>query len=96
MIYGFRTFNADGSVGVSVTDRALRVIHSQSVGFASSGAFPLPGFNADNSTVYVIGNESNKRPVWAFMREGYVEWGSYGWWPQAYHTAGTLYVVARS
>ncbi|MFJ4250664.1 hypothetical protein SAMN04488483_2788 [Pseudomonas helmanticensis] len=96
MTFGFRTFDAQGRISIDVTDRALRVIHSMPVKFADSGTFALPGFNSNNATAYVVGNEVNKRPVWAFMRDGYVEWGFYGWWSNAYHTAGTLYVVAKS
>lgn len=96
MTFGFRTFDETGKVAVDVTDRALRVVYSRSVKFADEGTYSLPGFNATNASAYVVGNEVNKRPVWAFMRDGYVQWGFYGWWPNAYHTAGTLFVVAKS
>lgn len=55
----------------------------------------MPGFGPNNASVYVIGDEHNKRPVWARMGDGVVQWGYEDWWPSLFHTSGTLYVVAK-
>ncbi|MEX5510218.1 hypothetical protein [Pseudomonas paralactis] len=95
MSYGFRTYRSDGSVSVEVTDKMLRVIFSKAVAYAAEGTALLPGFNADNASVYVVSDQSNKRPVWAVMRDGFVEWGYERTWPSAFHSSGQLYVVAK-
>ncbi|WP_206692807.1 hypothetical protein, partial [Pseudomonas aeruginosa] len=90
-----RIYRENGTAAVDITDRALRVVYSRRVDAVSKGEAATPGFGPNNASVYVIGDEHNKRPVWARMGDGVVQWGYEDWWPSLFHTSGTLYVVAK-
>ncbi|WP_159388212.1 hypothetical protein [Pseudomonas sp. R32] len=94
-LYGLRTYKEDGTLAVEVTDKMLRVIHSQALAAGSSGSLALPGFNESNASAYVMTHQSDRRPPWAVMGNGAVTWGVESWWPVADRASGTLFVVAK-